>query len=58
MMSQITVDTDLCTSDGACVAVCPSRSLVLNKSGFPEQIPDSACIFCGDCVAVAMGLIE
>jgi len=52
MMSQITVDRSLCTSDGACVAVCGSRSLVLNESGFPEEVPDSACIECGHCVAV------
>lgn len=51
-MSQITVDTSLCTSDGACVELCLSRSLLLNESGFSGQIPDSACIFCGHCVAV------
>jgi nitroreductase/NAD-dependent dihydropyrimidine dehydrogenase PreA subunit len=52
MTNQITVDSSLCTSDGACVAVCASRSLVLNKSGFPEEATDSACIECGHCVAV------
>src|ERR1035437_4361475 len=52
MMGQITVDTNLCESDGACVAVCPSRVLTLNKAGFPEEVADSQCIFCGHCVAV------
>jgi len=51
-MSQITVDPDLCKKDGACVAVCPARVLALNQDGFPEEIPDSNCIFCGHCVAV------
>lgn len=51
-MSQITVDTGSCVSDGACVAVCPLGSLVLNEKGFPEEVPGSTCIFCGHCVAV------
>ncbi len=51
-MSQITVDTNLCNRDGACVAVCPSGTLVLNEEGFPEELPDSNCILCGHCVAV------
>jgi nitroreductase/NAD-dependent dihydropyrimidine dehydrogenase PreA subunit len=52
MTCQIAVDTSLCKSDGACVAVCPSQSLVLNEEGFPETVPDSSCIECGHCVAV------
>lgn len=51
-MSQITVDTNLCQKDGACVAVCPSLVLVLNKEGFPAEVPGSRCILCGHCVAV------
>ena len=51
-MSQITVDAQQCKRDGICVAVCPSRSLVLNKDGFPEEVEDSRCILCGHCVAV------
>ena len=51
-MSQITVDTRQCKSDGICVAVCPSRSLVLNEHGFPEEVEDARCILCGHCVAV------
>jgi nitroreductase/NAD-dependent dihydropyrimidine dehydrogenase PreA subunit len=51
-MNQITVDKNLCKKDGACVAVCPSLVLVLNKEGFPEEVPDSRCILCGHCVAV------
>ena len=51
-MSQITVDTDLCAKDGACVAVCPSMTLRTNEEGFPEEVEGSGCIFCGHCVAV------
>ena len=51
-MSQILVDRNLCKSDGACVAVCPSRFLTLNQEGFPEEVADRTCILCGHCVAV------
>lgn len=51
-MNQITVDTNLCKKDGACVAVCPSRTLALNEAGFPEEVPENSCILCGHCVAV------
>jgi nitroreductase/NAD-dependent dihydropyrimidine dehydrogenase PreA subunit len=51
-MSQIVVDTNLCTKDGLCVVVCPSKTLRINEKGFPEEIPDSGCILCGHCVAV------
>ena len=51
-MSQIIVDVNLCKGDGACVAVCPAKVLILNKSGFPEEVPDNNCILCGHCVAV------
>lgn len=50
-MSQITVDTNLCKGDGACAAVCPARFLTLNKRGFPEEVADGNCIFCGHCLA-------
>jgi nitroreductase/NAD-dependent dihydropyrimidine dehydrogenase PreA subunit len=52
MMSQITVDTNLCKKDGACVAVCPARFLALNEKGFPEEVSGRDCILCGHCVAV------
>jgi nitroreductase/NAD-dependent dihydropyrimidine dehydrogenase PreA subunit len=51
-LSQITVDTDLCKRDGACVAVCPSGFIALNEEKFPEEVADRQCIFCGHCVAV------
>ncbi|HUD74633.1 MAG TPA: nitroreductase family protein [Terracidiphilus sp.] len=51
-MNQITVDTNLCKRDGACAAVCPSRTLILNKEGFPEEVVGGNCILCGHCVAV------
>lgn len=51
-MSQIVVDKNLCKRDGACIAVCPPRTLVLGKDGFPEEVLESRCILCGHCVAV------
>jgi nitroreductase/NAD-dependent dihydropyrimidine dehydrogenase PreA subunit len=51
-MSQISVDTNLCKQDGACVEVCPPRILSLNSERHPEMIDEERCIFCGHCVAV------
>jgi nitroreductase/NAD-dependent dihydropyrimidine dehydrogenase PreA subunit len=51
-VSQIIVDTNLCKGDGACVAVCAARVLVLSQEGFPEELPETRCILCGHCVAV------
>jgi nitroreductase/NAD-dependent dihydropyrimidine dehydrogenase PreA subunit len=52
MTSQITVDTNQCVKDGACVAVCSCKDLALNPEGFPEEVADAHCILCGHCVAV------
>jgi nitroreductase/ferredoxin len=52
IVGQITVNTSLCKRDGACVAVCPSKFLSLNKKKFPEEVADGDCILCGHCVAV------
>lgn len=58
-MSQITVDPDLCVRDGACIAVCPSKTLEATAEGLPFEIPDSRCISCGHCTAVcASGAIQ
>jgi len=51
-VSQITVDTNLCVKDKACVEVCPSGTLVVNEAGFPEEDSNGSCIFCGHCFAV------
>ncbi len=51
-MSQITVNQSLCKKDGACVAVCPTRTIALNAEGFPEEVPEAGCMLCGHCVAV------
>jgi len=51
-MSRITVDKSLCKLCGACVEVCPDKSIALDQDGFPEDVPESMCIFCGHCVAV------
>jgi nitroreductase/NAD-dependent dihydropyrimidine dehydrogenase PreA subunit len=51
-MYQIEVDTSRCRKDGACVAVCPSATLVLDKKGYPAEVLENRCILCGHCVAV------
>lgn len=52
IVSQITVNTERCKKDGACIAVCPSRALAFNEQGFPEKANGANCILCGHCVAV------
>jgi len=51
-MSRIEVDHELCLQDGACVEVCPARTLRLTDSNYPEELPEAPCIECGHCVAV------
>lgn len=51
-MSQIVVDKERCKKDGACVAVCPSRTLALDENRFPVENPEGTCTLCGHCVAV------
>jgi len=51
-VSRIIIDKSLCKRDGACVAVCPYRTLTVGEEGYPEEVPDSDCILCGHCVAV------
>jgi nitroreductase/ferredoxin len=51
-VNQIVIDTNLCKKDGLCVEVCPAKTLAFNEEGFPEEVPESNCIFCGHCVAV------
>jgi nitroreductase/NAD-dependent dihydropyrimidine dehydrogenase PreA subunit len=50
----VTVDKEKCRKDGACVAECPGKLLVLDKEGFPVPIEsaEELCIDCGHCVAV------
>jgi nitroreductase/NAD-dependent dihydropyrimidine dehydrogenase PreA subunit len=50
----VTIDKEKCRKDGACVAECPGKLLVLDKEGFPVPIESAAemCIDCGHCVAV------
>lgn len=53
-MSRLTLDQDQCLQDGACVDVCPARTLRMNEAGYPEEIAEAHCIECGHCVAVCM----
>jgi nitroreductase/NAD-dependent dihydropyrimidine dehydrogenase PreA subunit len=50
----VTIDKEKCRKDGACVAECPGKLLVLDKKGFPVPIENAEelCIDCGHCVAV------
>ncbi|WP_167397357.1 Coenzyme F420 hydrogenase/dehydrogenase, beta subunit C-terminal domain [Lysinibacillus mangiferihumi] len=45
------IDNDLCTSCGACVAVCPANIIQLNKNSIPNVYLDSKSLseVCGSC---------
>lgn len=45
----VRVDQDTCIACGACIAVCPTGSLVTNADGKAECQPD-VCIDCGACI--------
>jgi NAD-dependent dihydropyrimidine dehydrogenase PreA subunit len=52
------VDPARCVGDGACVAVCPTRSLEL-RAGRPWQPRPADCVGCGACSDVCpTGAIE
>lgn len=54
-MSFLTVDPAKCRRDGACVAECPARIIVLRDvDAVPTAVADADqfCIKCGHCVAV------
>ena len=52
-MNLVTVDPELCTQDGHCVAECPARIIVMVDE-IPTVPPEAeeTCIDCGHCVAV------
>jgi formate hydrogenlyase subunit 6/NADH:ubiquinone oxidoreductase subunit I len=41
------VDRARCTSDGACVEVCPTAAIRLGQSAW--QVDAGRCVFCGAC---------
>ena len=47
------IDTDLCTSCGICVKVCPFNAIVGadSKAKIPAEIIEAACKGCGTCAA-------
>ncbi|NQU64674.1 MAG: nitroreductase family protein [SAR324 cluster bacterium] len=52
-MTLITVDPELCTKDGHCVAECPALIIqITDDIPFVTQEMDEFCINCGHCVAV------
>jgi nitroreductase/NAD-dependent dihydropyrimidine dehydrogenase PreA subunit len=51
-MGQISIDTNLCKKDGACVAVCPAKIFSLNADKVAQAGDEAFCIFCGHCIAV------
>ncbi len=52
-MSLITIDPDLCTKDGHCVAECPPQIIELTEDvPFIRKEQEDFCIDCGHCVAI------
>lgn len=53
-MTLVTIDSDLCDREGACIDSCPHGLLLRGPDGFPVEREDAAslCIRCGQCVSV------
>ena len=46
----VTRDNDICTHCGACVSVCPTEALVVNRKTMMVDFDPSKCIACELCV--------
>ena len=48
---QVTLDTARCTGDAACMRVCPSDAIVVERTadGWVWNLTDARCVFCGLC---------
>ncbi len=46
----VTVDTDKCDGDGACVDVCPQGVFEMND-GKADPVNSDECVFCESCTA-------
>ncbi len=50
MAGKITQDKNKCFDCGACVSVCPTESLIVDKSTFEVKLNNKTCIGCGNCI--------
>ena len=50
LSGHISHDYDKCWSCGACVSVCPTRSIYHEKDTFEVKLNTVTCIACGSCI--------
>jgi ferredoxin len=50
LLQDIRKDDESCVDCGACVAVCPSSALVLERPSMRVALRADACVACGECV--------
>lgn len=50
LLQDIRKNDDLCTDCGACVGVCPSEALVLERPSMKVIFEPDKCVVCGECV--------
>jgi len=59
LAKDIKLNEQECTSCGACIAVCSSRALSMNKDSWELEFDRDKCLLCGLCVpACPLGVIE
>ncbi len=46
----ISKDDDLCTDCGACVGVCPSEALRIERPSMKVVLDPDSCVACGECI--------
>jgi len=50
LLQDIRKDDESCVDCGACVSVCPSHALVLERPSMRVTLHADACVACGECV--------
>lgn len=50
LVKEVERDKNRCYNCGACLAVCPSGALHINKSNWFVDFDENKCILCGACV--------
>ena len=50
LVQDIRKNDDLCVDCGACVGVCPTEALVLERPSMRVTFDPDQCVVCGECV--------
>jgi len=50
LVEDITKNDDRCVDCGACVGVCPTEALTLERPSMKVQFDPERCVVCGECI--------